>query len=773
MTNSASFMADYGERLVDNGYSVIPIMPGTKVPGRFTGGEWSPYPDWARHCDRPTKPFEVDIWRRWPGCGVGIAAGAVVGVDIDILDGALAIQLADLAASMLGDTPCLRIGRAPKRLLVYRAAAPFAGRKRHPLELLARGQQFVAYAVHPDTGRPYDWPEDSLVELPLSRLPVVDEAACAAFLDAAWRFVPDEVRVNSILADAPTSTWRGPSDPKGTRDAIAAALAYLPNDDLPGNEWITVGAALKAALGEEGRDLWLDWSRQSRKSGQSGRSDTPERRWASLRPHSVGAGKIYWLAEQRGWVPDPSLTLNGTAAEQAAQPHPAAALLAKAAAAPLPIAPPPKPYRVPPELLQVDGVLKLFVDYATASAVSPQPFLSLGAAICLVGTIAGRRYRTPTDLRSNVYAVGIADSGGGKDHARRCVKRAIYAAGLDRYLGGEDLASSAGLLTSLQRHPARLFQVDEFGQFLKLVLSQRAPAHKAAIWSELTKLYTSAAEPYIGAEYADQKARPRVTIEQPCACIWGVTVPGPFWSALEGGALADGSIARFLVFLTDEDYPQRNETPAPMEPPADLVAAIQAIARGVPGHSHGGNIADAMEASAPIHAYTVPLNPDAEAAMAVVRREATDLLRSHRGTYATALFGRHAENTAKLAMIAAVSREPACPVTQAEDVAWASRLVEHCVATMLREAERRVSDNDTEAKHKRLLEIIRDGGRQSRSDVTRRSQFLSRREREEILASLMEAGLVVAEQEPGTTKPSTFYTAVAPSRPPLFTGGTR
>ncbi len=763
MTDAPSFMVDYGERLVDNGYSVIPIMPGTKVPGRFTGGEWSPYPDWARHCDRPTKPFEVDIWRRWPGCSVGIATGAVVGIDIDILDGALAIQIAELATSMLGDTPCLRIGRAPKRLLVYRAASPFAGRKRHPLELLARGQQFVAYAVHPDTGRPYEWPEDSLVELPLSRLPVVDEAGCTAFLDAAWQLVPDEVRVNSILANAPTSAWRGPSDPKGTRDAIAAALAWLPNDDLPGNEWITVGAAIKAAIGEQGRDLWLDWSRRSGKSGQSGRSDTPERRWASLRPHSVGAGTIYWLAEQRGWVPDPALTLNGTVAEQAPKPHPAAALLAKVAVAPLPIAPPPKPYRVPPALLQVDGALKLFVDYATASAVSPQPFLSLGAAICLVGTIAGRRYRTPTDLRSNVYAIGIADSGGGKDHARRCAKRAIYAAGLDRYLGGEDLASSAGLLTSLQRHPARLFQVDEFGQFLKLVLNQRAPAHKAAIWSELTKLYTSAAEPYIGAEYADQKARPRVTIEQPCACIWGVTVPGPFWSALEGGALADGSIARFLVFVTDDDYPERNEAPAQMDPPADLVAALQGIARGVPGHSHGGNIADAMESSAPIHAYTVPLTADADAAMARVRREATDLLRSHRGTYATALFGRFAENTAKLAMIAAISRNPAGPVTEVYDVTWAGQLVEHCIGTLLREAERRVSDNDTEAKHKRLLEIIRDGGRQSRSDITRRSQFLSRREREEIIASLIEAGLVVAEMEAGATKPTTFYTTTAPA----------
>jgi hypothetical protein len=737
-----SFMAEYGERLIDNGYAVIPIMPGSKVPGRFRNGEWGPYPDWARHCDRPTKPFEVDIWRRWPDCGVGIACGSAVGIDIDVLDGEPAVQLAALAASMLGETPCVRIGRAPKRILVYRAAAPFAGRKRHPLEVLARGQQFVAYATHPETGRPYEWPEESLVDTPLSRLPEVDEAGCHAFLEAAARLVPDEMRANSIQVNLPTSAWRGPSDPKGTREAIASALAWLPNDDLPGHEWITIGAAIKAALGEEGRDLWLEWSRQSKKSGQSGRSDTPERRWASLRPHSVGAGTIYWLAEQRGWVPEPALILNGTAAEYAKQPHPAAALLAKAEAAPPPAPPPPKPYRVPRELLQVDGALKLFVDYAIASASSPQPFLALGAAICLIGTIAGRRYRTPTDLRSNIYAVGIADSGAGKDHARKCVKRAIFAAGLSRYLGGEDLASSAGLIASLQHHPARLFLFDEFGKFLKLVLNPRAPVHKAAIWTELTKLYTSAADPYIGAEYADQKARPRITIEQPCACIWAVTVPGPFWQALEGGALEDGSVARFLVFLTDEDYPEQSKRSASMDPPPELLEALQAIARGVPGHSHGGNIANAMEASAPIHAYTVPLSPDAEQAMARVRREALDLLRAHRGTYATALFGRYAENVAKLAMIAAVSRDPARPVTEAKDIAWAAALVEHCIGTVLHEAERRVADNLIEAKHKRVLEIVRANPRISASDLTRKTQFLTKRERAEILDVLIESGQI-------------------------------
>ena len=758
-----NFMASHGAQMVDNGFPVIPIMPGSKVPGRYSQGQWTPYPDWTRHADRPTTLHEVEIWASWPDCGIGIATGTTVALDIDVLDATVAHALTDLATQHLGATPFLRIGQAPKRLLLYRTDTPFAGRKRAPLEVLAHGQQFVAYAVHPGTGQPYSWPDENPLDVAWNVLPVVTEERVLAWLDAAHAALPDALKPASLAGTATSSAWRGPSDPRGTFDAVAAALAWIPNDDLDGHSWITIGNAIKAALGEEGRQLWLDWSKSSTKSGQSGKPDTAERRWATLRPHSVGAGRIYGLAIDRGWVPPPEITLNGDTAERAAQPHPAAALLAKAEVVTQPAAPKPKPYRVPPDLLEVDGILGQFIAYATTSAVSPQPFLALGAGLCLLGAVAGRRYRTPSDLRSNIYAIGIADSGGGKDHARRCAKRALHAAGVDRYLGGEDFASSAGLLTSLQLHPARLFLIDEFGQFLKLVLGPRAPFHKAAIWSELTKLYTSAAESYIGAEYADQKVRPRVTIEQPCACLWGVTVPSPFWQALEGGALGDGSLARFLVFLTEQDYPDRNEYPSPMDPPNDLVAALKAVAAGADGHNHGGNLASIMEAGSAIRPYSVPLTSDADEAMADIRREATGRLRSHRGTYATALFGRYAENTAKLAMLAAISRDPARPVTQARDVAWAARLVEHCIGTVLREAERRVADTPAEGRVKKVLEVIRAAGRINRSDFARRTQALTKRERDEAVALLLESKQIVLEEVPNPKGPATGWLMARPS----------
>ena len=79
-----NFMARYGERLVSNGYAILPIQPGTKKPGRHARGKWHGYGEWTRHAARPTTDIELKSWSRWPGCGIGIVGGAVAAVDIDI-----------------------------------------------------------------------------------------------------------------------------------------------------------------------------------------------------------------------------------------------------------------------------------------------------------------------------------------------------------------------------------------------------------------------------------------------------------------------------------------------------------------------------------------------------------------------------------------------------------------------------------------------------------------------------------------------------------------
>jgi hypothetical protein len=96
-------------------------------------------------------------------------------------------------------------------------------------------------------------------------------------------------------------------DLRGTPEAIADALRFIPNADLDYDSWVRVGMALKGALGEDAWDLFAAWSATSSK-------DVPEttaKTWASLKPERIGAGTIYHHALAGGWNPDPALVLNG------------------------------------------------------------------------------------------------------------------------------------------------------------------------------------------------------------------------------------------------------------------------------------------------------------------------------------------------------------------------------------------------------------------------------------------------------------------------------
>jgi hypothetical protein len=322
-----SYMARLGARLVDNGYPVLPIMPGTKKPGRYLNGMWRDYPGWNRHSVRPTTEHELAIWSQWPDAGIGIVTGTIVGVDIDVRDAELASRLERRAREILGETPLLRIGLAPKRLLVYRAGEPLRGRRAHPIEALGLGQQLVAFAVHPETRGPYQWPDESPAEVPAEQLPEIDETTLRLFLDQALALVPPELRPGRLPGEPTAQAGTGgAAHLRGTPDAIADALRFIPNDDLDYDSWVRIGLALKGALDESGRDLFIAWSATSGK-------DAPEftlRTWASLRPERIGAGTIYHHARAGGWVPGPELVLNGALALD--ERHPAEALLERARA---------------------------------------------------------------------------------------------------------------------------------------------------------------------------------------------------------------------------------------------------------------------------------------------------------------------------------------------------------------------------------------------------------------------------------------------------------
>lgn len=737
-----NWMAELGDRLVANGYPIIPIMPGAKCPGQFTRQHWTGYVDWTKHCSRPTRPFELGIWKGWPGCGIGVACGAIIGLDIDILeDQGLAEEIQARALAELGDTPAIRIGLAPKRLLVYRAAKPFSSLKRHPLEMLGIGSQFVAYGTHPDTGRPYSWAAgDELADIAAANLPAITEEQARAFLDSAYAIVPAHLRRSTLGPDRSAERYLAAGgDLRGTVEAITDAMRWVPNDDLHYDDWVRVGMAIKGAIGEDGAEVFAEWSARSTKNDPA----TTDKAWRSFKPEHIGAGTIYGYALERGWVPEADMTLNGLAAERQAEPHPAAALLAKVAAMSLAVMghPPPAITRTNISAGIVErapGLLGEMTRWIVRTAVSPQPLLSLGASMCAVAAVGGRRWRLVSpDTRTSLYIIALAESGGGKDHPRKCVRRALIDAGLGRYLGGETLASGSALISAVAAHPSRLFQIDEFGHFVAAVLDPKSHAHhRREIMTQLTTLWSSAGEVVIGTEYANQKERPRVDLIEPCVCVYGSTVPMTFWRTMHTGTVSDGSLARFLVFQADENFPDE-QRPASLEDGlAEIARKLKALAPSDPMASVP-NIAPKT--------LIVPMSSAAEQIDDDLRAEHLELKRQHEGTQFSAIVARYREHIRRVALVAAVADGGGeCAASHVE---WARDLVRHCLDTMLDQAERFIADSEHEALLKKVLDIIRRAGRIDGTTLAKRTQFLRTKERMELLLQLEEAGQVVLHRE--------------------------
>jgi len=137
--------------LYEKGFEPIPIAPGQKYP---TLKGWQ----------KITLP--VDPWPK--NHGIGLRTGRLSGIDIDVYDdGIIQFLLGCLDFSHL-----TRIGQPPKVLIPV--LCPEITKKllsdayvdehgvMHRIEVLSRGQQFVAYGVHPDTNKPYEWSGDLL-----------------------------------------------------------------------------------------------------------------------------------------------------------------------------------------------------------------------------------------------------------------------------------------------------------------------------------------------------------------------------------------------------------------------------------------------------------------------------------------------------------------------------------------------------------------------------------------------------------------------------------
>ncbi len=357
----------------------------------------------------------------------------------------------------------------------------------------------------------------------------------------------------------------------------------------------------------------------------------------------------------------------------------------------------PDPGLMPPELLRIPGFISQVMDHTLAIAPYPNPVMAFAGAMALQAFLAGRKVRDSGDNRTNLYLLGLAHSGAGKDQSRKVNNDILHAVGMADCLG-QAFASGEGLQDALFQTPGMLFQTDEIDGMLQSINKARDARHEAIMGTLLT-MYSSANSVFPMRRKAGKES-PGV-IDQPCLVIYGTAIPNHYYQALSERMLTNGFFARMIIL---ESGPR----PVGQEPGmAAIPPAILATARWWADYQPGtGNLQEFHPLPA-----VVEQTPEATKLLIETRQAAEaeyTRAEARSDSVGTTVWGRVSEQTRKLALLYAISENRSSPRIGLAATQWASAFVMHQTRRMLFMAAGHVAENPFHAECLKLMRRLRE-----------------------------------------------------------------
>jgi len=328
------YYRELAPKLVENGYEIIPVVPGGKRPAQ--GREW-------QNKTATTLEQVKDATPTYGDSSIGIVGRTTPAFDFDIMQADLADYMMALAASIIGSKQIpVRYGFKPKFLMPGRWHDGDAPGKRsskgyiaadadpldprlivNRIEFLGDGQQWVAIGDHDKAAAKYTYLDDlhSPVTTPHDQLPAFDESTIDRIIEEFEWAAENNFGLVEYVAPARLNGINGhglnghavyeplaePGRPPETEYEIArvkTALRYYSAESIGRDyESFIVPVFAVSWLGWEcGEELILEWSRRS--PWHNERDTKYWFRHPSKRKdkHPITISTLFALAkETRGW----------------------------------------------------------------------------------------------------------------------------------------------------------------------------------------------------------------------------------------------------------------------------------------------------------------------------------------------------------------------------------------------------------------------------------------------------------------------------------------
>lgn len=522
-------------------------------------------------------------------------------------------------------------------------------------------------------------------------------------------------------------------------DEIAELLSHI-DPDCSYHDWVSVLMAVHAETGGTGFDLVDQWSARGQK--YPGLREM-QRKWASFKRGGITGRTLAEIARLYG------ADLSAIAIKYRGTPHFDPVEKAEAAwrlierhdgvladaetgeivemASELPT----------PLLDYPAGLVGEIAKWIVATSRRQQPELAIGAALAIVGTVAGRQFAGPTLSGTHLYILGLAPTGKGKDHGLQQIGRIMAAANMGIHLGPSEFISMPAVVNFLVRKPLSLCAMDEFGGFMKRINSKRASGFESSISKILRTMWSSSFAPYQTPEWAQKESQ---TIFAPSMTLYGASTPEQFYGSMESASLEDGTLNRFLIMRGRDKAPEREPEMEAAKVPEWIVHGLKKI------YFSSGEMAatwrndSGVDPAAHDAVKILPWCPDgAEDRYREFSHEIER--RIEQEPDAAAFHARAVEMAIRIATIVAIGRMEDMAVRKA-DLEFGISVAMASAKIMVEGAADYMAENENQANAHKIMRIIKGrGGRIKYRDLLRAlCNSIKARDLKDILAFMCEAG---------------------------------
>lgn len=725
---------DVARNYIDLGYSVLPILPNSKRPGKFSNGVWSGMLDWDQFAERFASDEELDEWEKWEDAGIGLLTGVisgVVAVDFDFRE-----DIHKALEEVLPASPVRKVGAKG-----YTAFYKYNGEINQKwtvggetvVEILSTGRQTLLPPTKHPSGMDYRWlTPDTLLNISSREdLPTLPDMSI--FQSVFARFDPKYQDSKPISSEYRSSSNNGLLFYEDF-ERTAEAIKFISPDNY--FTWVEVGMGIRSAFPDDkGLKLWEEWSKSSPKFKESECFFKWQSFANSKSQKRITVASIFRLASKNGWKDLQSKTGLYSQGNKLAEPIiESVENVSQKEAVKI-------DWTIPDSLaLSAPNLTGKIVQWILETSIKKQPAIALGAALAFVGAIKGQRVCSPTDLRTNLYILGIALSGSGKQQPMKAIQQlSATVRGLEDLVAGEP-TSDSGLLSLLKGdYGPKLIQWDEFGLALNAITGTNASTHSAAIMKWLNTMFSSANCKLLGKEYAniDGKMK-RIDLNNPHLCVFGASAPGAFYQSLKSEHASSGFLPRFLIMAVEDNFVKEEVNPRRISDiPEDILEECAEIVNLPRNVNPLGNVDQAIRPrvlSYSDEAKELLLEKKEE--YEAKRKKAYD---NKASDGVLGIWSRATEHLIKIALTVSNLDEISFEAMQ-----FGVKIVDQCLQAASDSLDSNVSDTKYGHDSQKCLSIIRASKYKgiTQSELTKATQGIKRYDRDSVVKDLIDSGLI-------------------------------